>query len=97
MIPNYRTVTLTADANVNVVPMIYNILKAEGYNTSNFLLDFVAFEADAGTQFKINGNSLKVPSSGKFYTPYCGDDNYISINSLSFDEGCNSLDLYIIY
>lgn len=49
MIPNYRTITLTAGANVNVVPMIYKILKAEGYNTSDFLLDFVAFEADAGT------------------------------------------------
>ena len=97
MIPNYRTITLTAGANVNVVPMIYKILKAEGYNTSDFLLDFVAFEADAGTQFKINGNPLKVPSSGAFYTPYCGNENFISINSLSFDEGCNGLDLYIIY
>lgn len=97
MIPNYRTITMTANANENLVPMIYKVLKEEGYKTPEFVLDFVAFEADAGTQFKINGNPLKVPSSGAFYTPYCGEGNFITISSLSFDEGCSSLDLHIIY
>lgn len=97
MVPNYRTVEITANQNENVVPMIYEILKAEGYRTSNFVLDFVGFEASEGTAFKINGNPLKVPSSGTFYSPYCDDKNFLPIKKLSFDEGCSGLNLWIIY
>lgn len=97
MIPNYRTITITAAADENIVPKIYEILKAEGYTTPEFALDFVGFEADAGTTFKINGNPLKVPTSGAFFTPYSNGSNYLVVNSLTFDQGCQGLDLWIIY
>ena len=97
MIPNYRTITMTADADVDLIPLIYEVLKAEGYKTPTFYLDFVGFEADAGTTFKINGNPLKVPTCGAFFTPYGSDTNFLQINSLSFDEGCSGLDLWIMY
>lgn len=97
MIPNYRTITITAAANENVVPKIYEILKQEGYSTPKFILDFVGFETTAGTKFKINGNSLKVPTSGKFFTPYSSEGNFLSIHSLTFDQGCQGLDIWIIY
>lgn len=97
MIPNYRTIQITADANENVLPQIYEELKEEGYITPRFTLDFVGFEASEGTAFKINGNPLKVPSSGTFITPYSSEGNFLSIRSLSFDEGCSGLNLWIIY
>lgn len=97
MIPNYRTITITADSNENIMPLIYEELKANGYKTSDFVLKFIGFEADAGTAFKINGNPLKVPLNGKFYTPYGGEDNTMLIRKVSFDEGCSGLDLWIIY
>lgn len=96
MIPNYRTVTISADANQNIVPLIYNILKEEGYRTAHFTLDFIGFEATAGTSFKINGNPLKVPSTNKFYTPY-GDDSFLSIYSVTFDNAINGVDFWVIY
>ena len=97
MIPNYRTVTVTANANENVIPIIYEQLKTGGYNTPDFLLKFVGFESEAGVSFKINDNPLKVPTSGKFYTPYGGESNTMLIKTLTFDNGCSGLDLWIIY
>lgn len=97
MIPNYRTITISAEANENIVPLIYERLKEHGYNTSDFILKFVGFEGEAGIEFKINGNPLKVPLSGKFYTPYGGENNTMLIRSMSFDNGCSGLDLWIIY
>lgn len=97
MIPNYRTVSVSAGANENVVPKIYEVLKAEGYTTPFFFLDFVGFEADAGTSFKINNNPLKVPSSGIFYSPFRTTGDYLKINSLTFDSAISNMDLWIIY
>lgn len=97
MIPNYRTVSITANADENVVPIILAELKAEGYATPRFTLDFVGFEGDEGESFKVNGNPLKVPSTGYFITPYCGDDNYIAIHSLTFDEAVSDKNIWIIY
>lgn len=97
MIPNYRTITLTAGANVDLVPLIYKELQKEGYTTPRFTLDFVGFEADEGTSFKINGNPLKVPSSGVFYSPFRTTSDFLKIHSLTFDNGISNLNLWIIY
>lgn len=97
MVPNYRTVTISGAANENLVPKIYEQLKTEGYTTSRFVLDFVGFEADEGTSFKINGNPLKVPSTGTFYSPFNTSGDFLAISSLTFDEAVDDMDLYIIY
>lgn len=97
MIPNYRTITISAGANENIVSKIYEKLKEEGYRSTNFVLKFVGFEASVGVQFKINGNTLKVPSSGKFISPYSGDGDYLRIHSMSFNTGFSNRDFYIIY
>ena len=90
MIPNYTTIRITASANENVVQKIYEELQKTGYHTSNFILDFVGFEMDSGTHFKINGNPLKVPSTGKFYTPYASSSDFLPIHSLTFDAGVSN-------
>lgn len=98
MVGNYRTITLSAGANENLVPRIYELLAEDGnYTTQRFSLDFVGFEADAGTSFKINGNPLKVPSTGKFITPYSGENNHIIIRSLSFDSAISNMDFWVIF
>lgn len=97
MVPNYRTVTISAGADENVVPKIYDILKEEGYTTPHFVLDFVGFEAAEGTEFKINGNSLKVPSTEIFYSPFSSSNDFLKINSLTFNEAISNMDLWIIY
>lgn len=96
MVPNYRTITLSAGANENIVPLIYKVLQKEGYQTPRFTLDFIGFEADAGTSFKINGNPLKVPSNERFITPY-GENSFLSIHSVTFDQAFTGIDFYIIY
>lgn len=98
MIPVYRTITLSADANEDLVPKIYKILNEEHrIEAPKFTLDFVAFEAAAGTSFKINSSPLEVPSTGKFYSPYLDSKNFLEIRSLTFDKSVSNLKLYIIY
>lgn len=97
MIPNYRTVTISAGANENIIPLIYEQLKENGYNTPTFTLDFIGFEAAEGTSFKINGNPLKVPSTEKFITPYGGDGNKIIIRSVTFDSSISNMNFWIIF
>ena len=97
MIPNYRTIAVSGAANENLVPKIYEKLKESGYSTSHFSLDFVGFEITPGITFKINGNPLKVPSTGIFFTPYSDSNNFLQINSLTFDIPVNNLDMWIIY
>lgn len=98
MVGNYRTMTLSAEANENLVPKIYKLLTESGnYTTPRFFLDFVGFEANAGTSFKINDNPLKVPSTGKFITPYGGESNHIVIHSLTFDQAISNMDFWVIF
>ena len=97
MVPNYRTISISAEANENVVPKIYELLKAEGYTTPIFVLDFVGFEAAEGTSFKINNNPLKVPSTGRFYSPFRASNDFLKISSLTFDEAISNMNLWIIY
>ena len=97
MVPNYRTVTISAGANENIVPLIYAQLKEEGYTTPVFTLDFIGFEAAEGTSFKINDNPLKVPSSERFITPYGGEKDKINIRSVTFDNAISDMDFWIIY
>ena len=92
----YRCVTVNAEAGENVLDKIYKILNEEdGYFNTRFSVDFIGFEAAAGTTFKLNKIPNKVPSNGYFITPYDGS-HYMAINSLTFDNNCN-LDFYIIY
>lgn len=97
MIPNYTTVRITANANENVVDKIYEELHKSGYTSIPFNLDFVGFEMTSGTHFKINGNPLKVPSTGIFYSPYASSSDFLSIHSLTFDTGVSNQDFWIIY
>lgn len=98
MIPVYRTITLSAEANEDLIPKIYKILNSERrIQTSNFVIDFVAFEAEAGTTFKINSSPLEVPSTGKFFSPYLDSSNFLKIFSLTFDKSISNMKFYIIY
>lgn len=97
MIPNYRTVTISAGANENIVPLIYEELQKDKYSTPHFVLDFIGFEATAGTTFNINGNPLKVPSNGTFITPYGGDGASLAIHSVIFNNAISNMDFWIIY
>lgn len=98
MIPVYRTITLSADANEDLIPKIYKILNEEHrIQTSRFVIDFVAFEAAEGTAFKINSSPLVVPSTGKFFSPYLDAKNFLEIYSLTFDEAITDMNFYIIY
>lgn len=96
MIPNYRTFTLTATAEDDIVKLIYEELKKEGYKNPDFELRFIGFEAAAGTQIIINGNPNKVPSTKYFITPYTGDE-YMLIKTVKMPAGCAALDFHVIY
>ena len=86
----YRCVNVTASANEEVLKKIYEILNEEdGYFNTRFSLQFVGFQMEVGTTFKINKLPNKVPENGYFITPYDGK-NYLKINSLTFDEGCSN-------
>lgn len=98
MISNYRTVTITANAEENIVPKIHEALLADGISVSpDFDLDFVGFEAEAGTTFKINHNPLKVPSSGIFFSPYRTREEHMLIRSIVFDQAINAMNFWIIF
>jgi hypothetical protein len=51
----------------------------------NFYLDFIGFETTAGKTFKLNGRTLKVPTSGKFFSPYRTSTDHMKIESIEFD------------
>ena len=72
-------------------------LYEEGYRTSDFKLDFIGFEGEAGTEVYINGNPVKVPSTGEFFTPYFNSSDFIQIYSVTFPEAIAEKDLWIIY
>lgn len=98
MIPVYRTITLSAEANEDLIPKIYKILNSERrIQTSNFVIDFVAFEAEAGTTFKINSSPLEVPSTGKFFFTIFRFFKFFKIFSLTFDKSISNMKFYIIY
>lgn len=98
MIPVYRTINLSAEANEDLIPKIYKILNQEHrIQTPRFVIDFVAFEAEAGTTFKINSSPLEVPSTGKFFSPYLDSQNFLEIHSQTFDESISDMKFYIIY
>ena len=93
----YRCVTVSASANEDILKKIYQVLNQEdGYFNTQFSLDFIGFQAEVGTAFKINKVPNKVPKNGYFITPYDGK-SYMVITSLSFDEGCTDQDFWIIY
>lgn len=96
MYANYRTFTLTLEPDENAVDKILEILKEEGYERSPFELEFVGFYETPGFPLKINGNPLKVPRSGYFVTPM-GDERFLRIKNLTFDGGCNALDIWCVY
>lgn len=97
MIPNYRTITISAPAEINIVPLIYKKLQEEGYSTPRFVLDFIGFEGEPGDIVYINKNLVKVPSTGNFFTPYSGSSDFISINSVTFPDAISEKDFWIIY
>lgn len=92
---NLRMIKVTAAANEDIVPLIFTELKNDGEKHNEKLLDYIGFEAPAGTQFKINDNQIEVPTSGHFVTPYDGN-RYLRIRQFSFNSGCNAQNIYYI-
>lgn len=95
-INTYACYEITASADENIVPMLFE-QKGEKPIPSLMKVRFIGFETDAGTTVKINGVPNKVPSTGKFYTPYQNEDVCMDIYSFSFDEGCTGLDVWVIF
>lgn len=98
MIANYTTVTVSGGANENLIPAIAAELQSQGFGMRpNFYLDFIGFETTAGTTFKINGRALKVPTSGKFFSPYRTSSDHMKIESIEFDSAVSNMDFWVIY
>ena len=91
----YGCFTITADADENIVPLIF---KEYGVEPAPSLqkIKFIGFESDEGTKIKINNVPNEVPSNGKFITPYEDGNNCMKITSFSFDEGCDDLKIWVI-
>lgn len=94
---DYRMYSGGAPAGEDVVELIREDLKSHGFKCANLKLDFIGFEAPAGTSFKLNDdtNSMVVPSNGKFITPYDGE-RYLTIRKFVFDQGFSGNIYYII-
>lgn len=83
---------VTASGTTNLV----DVFKAREKNRNNpFYLKYLAIEATAGTEMKINGELIEVPQSGRFVTPFEGDF-YLKIYSLYFPNGISSQNIYYI-
>lgn len=90
-----RMIKVTAAANQDIIPLIFAELENAGDKHPEYQLDYIGFEATAGTGFKINDNAMEVPSSGHFVTPYEGN-NYLRIRQFSFDSGCTAQNVFYI-
>lgn len=93
---DYRMITVSATNKDNIVQLISKRLNEQGWKNSNLKLHFVGFEAPAGTEFYLNNqkDAMKVPSCGKFVSPYNGE-RYMNIFNLTFKNGFNG-DIYFI-
>ena len=93
---DYRMYTGPIPANKNVVPLIKDFLKNQGIKVDG-PLKMVAFEGEAGVEFKLNTHKEKsaIPSTGRFVTPY-GGDRFMPIYNLTFIEDFNGNIYYII-
>lgn len=93
---NYGCFSITAKKDENIVPLVFKEF-AGGVPTGAYnKLKFIGFEGPAGTTFKLNGTPNKIPTTGKFITPYEGD-RYLTINSLTFDDGCSDFNVWVIF
>lgn len=92
---DYRMYSGGASPKENVVQTIKKELKKQNINFGD-TLRMVAFEGTPGTAFYLNGHEevMKIPQTGKFYTPYNGDKG-MSIYRLEF-LGNFSGDIYYI-
>lgn len=93
---NYGCFTITAKKNENVVPLIFKAFTGNVPTGALNKLKFVGFEGPVGTTFKLNGTPNKIPTTGKFITPYDGEC-YMAISSLTFDNGCTDFDIWVIF
>lgn len=93
---DYRMYSGGAPANENVIPIIIKELNDNGMKVSG-PLKFIAFEGSAGTTFYLNNHKelTKIPSTGKFITPYTGE-RFMPIYSLKFPDGFVRNIYYII-
>lgn len=92
----YGCVSITAQADENIIPLIFKKMTGNIPVASKCKLQFIGFEAAAGTKVKVNKIPNQVPSTEKFITPY-DSGNHLIINSFSFDEGCNNLNIWFLY
>lgn len=92
----YACVSVTAGADENVVPLVFEEFSGHTPIASKCKLQFVGFEAESGTAIRLNGMPNKVPSTGYFITPY-DSVNHMTITQLSFDEGCSDLNIWFIF
>lgn len=92
----YACVQVSAAANENVIPLLFKELTGNVPVGTKCKVKFIGFESTGGTTLKINGAPNQVPSTGKFITPYDGV-NYLTIQTLTFDEGCSDLNIWFLY
>lgn len=92
----YGCAQITAKANENVIPLLFKELTGNIPVNTKCKVKFIGFELAGGTGLKINGIPNQVPSVGIFITPYDGI-NYMTIQTLTFDEGCSDLNIWFIY
>lgn len=93
---NYNCVKITAEADENIVPLIFEKLTGNIPKGSKCMLKFVGFEDDVDTEFKINNAPNVVPSSGYFITPYDGN-NYLPVTQLSFNAKKENFKIWFIF
>lgn len=94
---DYRMMSILANPDENVVKIISDKLKEQGYRHSDLTLQFVGFEAAAGTAFYLNDQKdvMRVPTSGRFISPFNGE-RYMKIKNLTFPAGFVGDIYYII-
>ena len=94
---DYRMYTGSVPAGKNLITLIKEDLENKGYKVPNLSIDFIGFEAAAGTEFTLNDSSnvMEVPSCGKFITPFDGE-RYLKIKSLVFSQAFSGNVYYII-
>lgn len=93
---DYRMYTGGISAGKNAVSEIIKSLNENGEHQRG-PLKMVAFEGPAGTSFVLNDHAekIKIPTTGKFYTPYTGE-RFMPIWSLIFDTNFSGNIYYII-
>lgn len=92
----YACVEITAQADENIVPLLFKELTGTVPPGQQCKIQFIAFEESAGEELTINGVPNIVPSTGQFITPYDGA-NHMMIHSVTFKNGLDGKKIWFIF